>query len=280
MRRLCAQFAWRSDIVPLRRRLHRVLIAEPASRCWRSQASAWLRPIILVAHPTVHAGLGSATRHVRRDRDRPEILRVFEPDDRPPTQFQHRDERRRHGRCRAARMAGLRHLPCKLGSRVNPADDPTPRSAGFKAAVGDDIRGMKMIDPWALGPEICVTGADWVDDGWLVSAVGQGDQNCPDCREQSTARHSWHHRRLQDMPVQGMQVMLDLRPGRWRCRNQRCERQTFVERLPDTVAPAARRIRRVIELLSCSVAQLAGGQARCWRRVLQSRPATIRSCGS
>ena len=159
MRRLCAQFAWRSDIVPLRRRLHRVLIAEPASRCWRSQASAWLRPIILVAHPTVHAGLGSATRHVRRDRDRPEILRVFEPDDRPPTQFQHRDERRRHGRCRAARMAGLRHLPCKLGSRVNPADDPTPRSAGVQgAAVGDDIRGMKMIDPWALGPEICVTG--------------------------------------------------------------------------------------------------------------------------
>jgi len=33
-----------------------------------------------------------------------------------------------------------------------------------------------------------------VDDGWLVSAVGQGDQNCPDCGERSTSRHAGHTR--------------------------------------------------------------------------------------
>jgi transposase len=119
---------------------------------------------------------------------------------------------------------------------------------------------MQMMDPWALGPEKCVNGAERVNVGWLVSAAGQGDRNCPDCGEQSTARHSWHHRRLQDMPVQGMQVMLDLRLGRWRCRNQRCERQTFAERLPDTVAPAARRTRRIIELLQL-LGHTAGGRS-------------------
>ena len=119
---------------------------------------------------------------------------------------------------------------------------------------------MQMMDHWALGPEKCVNGAERVNVGWLVSAAGQGDRNCPDCGEQSTARHSWHHRRLQDMPVQGMQVMLDLRLGRWRCRNQRCERQTFAERLPDTVAPAARRTRRIIELLQL-LGHTAGGRS-------------------
>jgi transposase len=116
-----------------------------------------------------------------------------------------------------------------------------------------------MMDPWAPGPEICVDGAERVDDGWLALAVGQGRHTCPDCGELSTSRHSWHHRRLQDLPVQGLKVMLDLRIGRWRCRNLRCERQTFVERLPDTAVPAGRRTRRVIELLQL-LGHTAGGR--------------------
>ena len=96
---------------------------------------------------------------------------------------------------------------------------PLPEKPGSRTAGGDDFGGMNMMDPWALGPEIRVTGTERVDDGWLVSAVGQGDQNCPDCGERSTSRHNWHHRRLQDLPVQGLPVSLDLRLGRWRCRN-------------------------------------------------------------
>src|SRR5208283_5450955 len=44
-----------------------------------------------------------------------------------------------------------------------------------------------------------------------------------------------------------------------RCRNRRCERQTFVERLPDTAVPVARRTRRVVELLQ-SLGHTAGGR--------------------
>jgi transposase len=94
--------------------------------------------------------------------------------------------------------------------------------------------------------------------GWSRrSAIGEGDQRRPDCGEHSKSRHSWHNRRLQDLPVQGERVALELRLGRWRCRNRRCERQTFVERLPALAAPVARRTHRVIELL-----QLLGHTAR------------------
>ena len=94
---------------------------------------------------------------------------------------------------------------------------------------------MKKKGDWAFGPDVRVVDAEQVDGGWLVSAIGdrrsaigEGDQRCPDCGEHSKSRHSWHNRRLQDLPVQGERMALKLRVGRWRCRNRRCERQTFV----------------------------------------------------
>ncbi|WP_407341227.1 hypothetical protein [Methylocapsa polymorpha] len=48
---------------------------------------------------------------------------------------------------------------------------------------------------------------------------------------QSTLRHSWHVRRLQDLPLQGAPVIVRLRTGRWRCRNEECGQKTFVEKL-------------------------------------------------
>ena len=44
-------------------------------------------------------------------------------------------------------------------------------------------------------------------------------------------------------------MTLKLRMRRWRCCNKTCERQTFVERLPEIAAPLARRTRRADELL-------------------------------
>jgi transposase len=87
---------------------------------------------------------------------------------------------------------------------------------------------------------------------WLVSAIGRGDRRRPDCAEHATSRHSWHDRRLQDLPVQGTRITLKLRLGRWRCRNRRCRRQTFVERLPETAAPRARWTDRVVALARIS----------------------------
>ena len=123
----------------------------------------------------------------------------------------------------------------------------------------DDLRNMNRIDWWTFGSDLRVVRAERVDGGWRVSAIGSGDQRCPDCAEPSNSRHSWHERRLQDLPVQGTQVTLQLRLGRWRCGNRECERKTFVERLSDTAAPVARRTRRVAALVR-QLGHTAGGR--------------------
>ena len=43
--------------------------------------------------------------------------------------------------------------------------------------------------------------------------------------------------------------MLELRLGRWLCRNEQCGRKTFVERLPLVAAPMGRRTVRVAEIV-------------------------------
>jgi hypothetical protein len=83
---------------------------------------------------------------------------------------------------------------------------------------------------------------------WVVAAEGQGARSCPGCGETSTSRHSSHVRRLQDLPIQGVPATLELRSGRWKCRNEQCARKTFAEKLAIAL-PFARKTRRVGELV-------------------------------
>ena len=94
---------------------------------------------------------------------------------------------------------------------------------------------------------------------WMVEAESQGLAVCPLCGAQSTSRHSSYVRHLQDLPVQGHPVMVELRSGRWRCQNRSCSRRIFTERLPGTVQPFAQRTRRVVETLHL-VGHNAGGR--------------------
>jgi transposase len=67
-----------------------------------------------------------------------------------------------------------------------------------------------------LPPEIGLTllGFGKSEQGWLVRAEGRTRSECPSCRTQSTARHSRYWRQLQDLPVQGKRVALQLRLSR------------------------------------------------------------------
>ena len=112
---------------------------------------------------------------------------------------------------------------------------------------------------WAFGPEVSVLAAELKDGVGQVSARGHGERTCPGCGTCATARHSWQHRRLQDLPVHGARVTLNLHLGRWRCRNPDCERQTFSERLMAIAAPLARRTCRVAELVRL-LGHIAGGR--------------------
>jgi hypothetical protein len=101
-----------------------------------------------------------------------------------------------------------------------------------------------------------------------------GDR-CPDCGRTSRAVHSRYRRRPADLPSLGRMVRVGLRVRRFYCRNGGCSRRTFAERLPELVAPHARRTRRLAEAQSrVGVGAALGGEggARLLRRL--SMPAS------
>ena len=83
---------------------------------------------------------------------------------------------------------------------------------------------------------------------------------CPDCGRASRAVHSRYHRRPADLPSLGRSVGVELRVRRFYCRDAACPRRTFAERLPELVAPHARRTRRLAEAQG-RVGAALGGEA-------------------
>jgi transposase len=84
--------------------------------------------------------------------------------------------------------------------------------------------------------------------GWLVEAEGSSRALCPRCGMASRSRHSRYWRRLKDLPLQGASVTIKLRLGRWRCRNRKCERKIFTERVPGVLVPHAQQTVRLGEI--------------------------------
>src|ERR1700693_6424724 len=97
------------------------------------------------------------------------------------------------------------------------------------------------------------------DQGWIMEAHGQNSAACPGCQSISRSRHSRYWRSLKDLPVQGTQVILRLRLGRWRCRNAGCERRIFTERLSKVCAPYAQQTKRTGEIIA-AVGHALGGR--------------------
>jgi transposase len=107
---------------------------------------------------------------------------------------------------------------------------------------------MEVKPGWEPGPGIRVVGAEFCGERWIVKAEASGDARCPGCSLQATRRHSFYMRRLQDLPVQGASVELEVTMTRWRCCNQSCDRQTFADQSDQAIKPYARQTGRVAEL--------------------------------
>jgi transposase len=86
------------------------------------------------------------------------------------------------------------------------------------------------------------------------------NDRCPDCGRASRAVHSHYRRHPADLPLLESQVRVGLRVRRFYCRNAACARQTFAERLPELVAPRARRTGRLAEAQT-RVGVALGGEA-------------------
>ena len=63
---------------------------------------------------------------------------------------------------------------------------------------------------------------------------------CPLCGRRSKRIHSRYERTLADLPWGAYAVTIRLRVRRLFCRNARCERRIFTERLPGIALPWAR----------------------------------------
>jgi len=95
------------------------------------------------------------------------------------------------------------------------------------------------------------------DDHFLLSVHVEQVPCCPECGRPSHSRHSSYVRRLQDLPWQGLTVQILLRVRRFRCRNHRCSRQVFTERVAG-VPSYLRQTSRLAEIVRV-VGYAAGG---------------------
>jgi len=85
---------------------------------------------------------------------------------------------------------------------------------------------------------------------------------CPACQQRSRRVHSYYERSPADLPVSNRPVRLRLTVKRFRCSVANCPKVTFVEGLPELIAPKAQRTDRLTTGLS-AVAFALGGQAGC-----------------
>jgi transposase len=100
---------------------------------------------------------------------------------------------------------------------------------------------------------------------------------CPCCAVPSSSVHSRYQRYPTDLPWGTHTVCLQLTVRKFVCRNAACTRRIFTERLPDLVAPSARKTHRLMTVLR-AIGPALGGQAgaRLAARLrLPTSPATL-----
>jgi len=96
------------------------------------------------------------------------------------------------------------------------------------------VAGVRVDRVWREGPAL-----------HMEVAAQRRWARCPLCHRRSKRLHSGYERSLADLPCGGDRVVVHLRVRRFVCRVRWCRRKIFAERLPDLVAPFARRTARL-----------------------------------
>jgi transposase len=98
------------------------------------------------------------------------------------------------------------------------------------------------------------------DTVWLELTATAPQARCPCCAVSSSSIHSRYQRHLTDLPCGVRLVRIRLTVRKFVCRHPSCTRRIFTERLPDLVAPSARKTARLITILR-AIGLALGGQA-------------------
>jgi hypothetical protein len=100
-------------------------------------------------------------------------------------------------------------------------DSRASHSAGlFPSTCVPTSDRMEIKPQWVPDPDIRVVDAKLLQNRWIVKAIASVEAKCPGCGIRSQRRHSAYVRRLQDLPVQGTAVELQVSVTRWRCGNR------------------------------------------------------------
>ncbi|MEM9163420.1 MAG: ISL3 family transposase, partial [Cyanobacteria bacterium P01_F01_bin.4] len=94
----------------------------------------------------------------------------------------------------------------------------------------------------------------------LTVCSTQLEAHCPLCGFPTHRIHSRYERTLKDLPLVQFSLTILLEVGKFFCLNEDCQRRIFTERLPDIVAPWARRTARYTEHLK-AIGLALGGSA-------------------
>ena len=111
-------------------------------------------------------------------------------------------------------------------------------------------RSRVRLETWILDPDHY--------EITLILRARQVTARCPLCGRQSKRVHSRYERRLADLPWGVYAITIRLRVRRLFCRNTRCERRIFTERLPGIALSWARRTRRLDARLTALGLALGG----------------------
>ena len=101
--------------------------------------------------------------------------------------------------------------------------------------------------------------------------------SCPGCTVPSSSVHSRYGRHVTDLPCGALAVRIHVIVQTFICRNARCARRIFTERLPAFVAPYARNTTRLITTLRAIGVTLGGnaGAQLAARLRLSTRASTL-----
>ncbi|MFZ4407312.1 MAG: transposase family protein, partial [Paracraurococcus sp.] len=83
---------------------------------------------------------------------------------------------------------------------------------------------MDIITPKPPGSDLQILHVRDEEDAYVVFATSTAPARCPGCNASSASRHGIHRRYLQDLPIQGLPVTLQVSVTRWRCPNPDCTR--------------------------------------------------------
>ena len=75
-------------------------------------------------------------------------------------------------------------------------------------------------------------------------------QPCPECGEFCSKLHSYYSRNIRDLPWAIYVIRINWKVRKFYCENESCFRKVFCERLGETVAPYARRTKRLSQCLN------------------------------